>query len=174
MEAKKGAGKEGSGKADWALNHIQKLYRIETQLKDKTVEVRYLTRQKKSLPLLNQLHTWLEKSVHQVLPKTKLGEAIQYCLNQWEKLARYTLDGLLNIDNNRAERAIKPFVIGRKNWLFSQTATGANASAVLYSIIETAKANDLNVFEYVMTCLDELSKPEPIIEQLLPWQFTNR
>ena len=174
MEAKKGAGKKGSGKADWALNHIQKLYRIETQLKDKTVEVRYLTRQEKSLPLLNQLHAWLMKSVQQVLPKTKLGEAIQYSLNQWEKLARYTLDGLLNIDNNRAERAIKPFVIGRKNWLFSQTATGANASAVLYSIIETAKANDLNVFEYVMTCLDELSKPEPIIEQLLPWQFTNR
>ena len=174
MEAKKGAGKKGSGKADWALNHIQKLYRIETQLKDKTVEVRYLTRQEKSLPLLNQLHTWLEKSVHQVLPKTKLGEAVQYCLNQWEKLARYTLDGLLNIDNNRAERAIKPFVIGRKNWLFSQTATGANASAVLYSIIETAKANDLNVFEYVMSCLDEFSKPAPNIEQLLPWQFTNR
>ena len=174
MEAKKGAGKKGSGKADWALNHIQKLYRIETQLKDKTVEVRYLTRQEKSLPLLNQLHAWLMKSVQQVLPKTKLGEAIQYSLNQWEKLARYTLDGLLNIDNNRAERAIKPFVIGRKNWLFSQTATGANASAVLYSIIETAKANDLNVFEYVMTCLDELSKPEPIIEQLLPWQFTKR
>jgi len=115
MEAKKGTGKKGSGKADWALNHIQKLYRIETQLKDKTVEERYLTRQEKSLPLLNQLHTWLVKSVQQVLPKTKLGEAIQYCLNQWEKLARYTLDGLLNIDNNRAERAIKPFVIGRKN-----------------------------------------------------------
>ena len=129
---------------------------------------RYLTRQEKRLPLLNQLHAWLMKSVQQVLPKTKLGEAIQYCLNQWEKLARYTLDGLLNIDNNRAERAIKPFVIGRKNWLFSQTATGANASAVLYSIIETAKANDLNVFEYVMSCLDELSKPDNDIEQLLP------
>ncbi len=114
------------------------------------------------------------KSVQQVLPKTKLGEAIQYCLNQREKLARYTLDGQLNIDNNRAECAIKPFVIGRKNWLFSQTATGANASAVLYSIIETAKANDLNVFEYVMTCLDELSMPEPNIEQLLPWQFAKR
>ena len=174
MEAKKGAGKKGSGKADWALNHIQKLYRIETQLKDKTVEERHLARQEKSLPLLNQLHTWLTKSVQQVLPKTKLGEAIQYCLNQWEKLARYTLDGLLSIDNNRAERAIKPFVIGRKNWLFSQTATGANASAVLYSIIETAKANDLNVFEYVMTCLDELSKPDSNIEQLLPWQYAKR
>jgi len=157
MEAKKGAGKKGSGKADWALNHIQKLYRLETQLKDKTVEVRYITRQEKSVPLLSQLHMWLMKSAQQVLPKTKLGEAIQYCLNQWKKLERYTLG-----------------VIGRKNWLFSQTATGANASAVLYSIIETAKANDLNVFEYVMTCLDELSKPDVDIEQLLPWQFAKR
>lgn len=69
---------------------------------------------------------------------------------------------------------IKPFVIGRKNWLFSQTATGAYASAVFYSIIETAKANDLNVFEYVMSCLNELSKPEPNIEQLLSWQFAKR
>ena len=69
MEAKKGAGKKGSGKADWALNHIQKLYRIETQLKDKTVETRYLTRQEKSLPLLNQLHAWLEKSVHKCYRK---------------------------------------------------------------------------------------------------------
>ena len=117
---------------------------------------------------------WLMKSAQQVLPKTKLGEAIQYCLNQWKKLERYTLGGLLSIDNNRAERGIKPFVIGRKNWLFSQTATGANASAVLYSIIETAKANDLNVFEYVMTCLDELSQPDVNIEQLLPWQFAKR
>ncbi|MCG9721860.1 transposase domain-containing protein, partial [Shewanella sp. Isolate7] len=73
-----------------------------------------------------------------------------------------------------AERAIKPFVIGRKNWLFSQTATGANASAILYSIIETAKANDLNVFEYVMVSLEQLSKPEVDIEQLLPWQFAKR
>ena len=174
MEAKKGAGKKGSGKADWALNHIQKLYRLETQLKDKTVEERYITRQEKSVPLLSQLHMWLMKSAQQVLPKTKLGEAIQYCLNQWKKLERYTLDGLLSIDNNRAERGIKPFVIGRKNWLLSQTATGANASAVLYSIIETAKANDLNVFEYVMTCLDELSQPDVDIEQLLPWQFAKR
>ena len=114
------------------------------------------------------------KSAHQVLPKTKLGEAIQYCLNQWQKLERYKLDGLLNIDNNRAERAIKPFVIGRKNWLFSQTASGANASAVLYSIIETAKANDLNVFEYVMKCLEQLCQSKTDIEQLLPWQFAKR
>ena len=107
-----------------------------------------------------------------MLPKTKLGESIQYCLNQWHKLERYKLNGQLSIDNNRAERAIKPFVFGRKNWLFSQTATGANASAVLYSIIETAKANDLNVFEYVMKSLELLSQPETEIKLLLPWQFT--
>ena len=168
MEAKKGAGSKGSGKADWALNHIQKLYRVETQLKKETAVTRYAQRQEKSLPLLNQLETWLTKSAQQVLPKTNLGEAIQYCLNQWQKLVRYTLDGHLAIDNNRAERAIKPFVIGRKNWLFSQTETGANASAILYSIIETAKANGLNVFDYVMGSLEQLSKPEADIEQLLP------
>ena len=171
MEAKKGAGSKGSGKDDWALNHIQKLYRIETQIKDSSTEERYTQRQKKCQPLLNQLHTWLTKSAQQVLPKTKLGAAIQYCLNQWHKLERYTLSGQVSIDNNRAERAIKPFVIGRKNWLFSQTATGANASAILYSIIETAKANDLNVFEYVMNSLELLSQPKADIELLLPWQF---
>jgi hypothetical protein len=95
-------------------------------------------------------------------------------LNQWEKFERYTLDDQLSIDNNRAERAIKPFVIDRKNWLFSQTVTGVNASTVFYSIIETAKANDLNVFEYVMTCLNKLSKPDVDIEQLLPRQFVKR
>ena len=110
----------------------------------------------------------------QVPPKTTLGKALGYSLNQWHKLERYTLNGQLSIDNNRAERAIKPFVIGRKNWLFSQSATGANASAILYSIIETAKANDLNVFEYVMDCLEQLSKPETDIEQLLPWELAKR
>lgn len=169
VEAKKAQGKKSSGKADWALNHIQKLYRIDTQIKDKTLDERYQARQQKSLPVLTQFETWLSKSKQQVLPKTKLGEAIQYCLNQWQKLQGFTLDGHLSIDNNRCERAIKPFVIGRKNWLFSQTATGANASAILYSIIETAKANNLNVFDYIMQSLEVLSQKEPNIEQLLPW-----
>lgn len=119
--------------------------------------------------MLKQFETWLIKSEQQVLPKTKLGEAVQYCLNQWEKLKRYTFDGQLNIDNNRAERAIKPFVIGRKAWLFSQTANGANASAVLYSIIETAKANNLVPYDYLVHLLTRLSEPEIDIDQLLPW-----
>jgi hypothetical protein len=104
-----------------------------------------------------------------VLGQTDLSDAIQYCLNQWEKLERYTLDGRLSIDNNRAERSIKPFVNGRKAWLFSQTAKGAKASAILYSIVESAKANGLVPYDYITHLLEAFTHPEPDIEQLLPW-----
>jgi hypothetical protein len=120
-------------------------------------------------PLLGQFTQWLIKSEQTVLPKSKLGEAITYCLNQWEKLTVYPNDGRLNIDNNRAERAIKPFVIGRKNWLFSNTANGADASAILYSMIETAKANGLTPFDYVMNVLTHISEGNVDVEKLLPW-----
>lgn len=90
---KKVQGKKPSGKADWALNHIQKLYRIETQIKDKPIDERYQKRQEISQLLLKQFEQWLIKSEQQVLPKTKLGEAIQYCLNQWKNLnATYLMD----------------------------------------------------------------------------------
>jgi transposase len=173
MEAKIAQGKKPSGKADWALNHIQKLYRIETLIKDKTVDERQAIRQEKALPLLEQLKQWLIKSEQSVLPKTKLGEAITYCLNQWGKVTVYPNDGTLNIDNNRAERAIKPFVIGRKNWLFSNTAKGADASTILYSMIETAKANGLTPFDYVMNTLEQISQADGDIEKLLPWHEAN-
>tara|TARA_R110002153_G_C13299773_1_gene495553 strand:- start:22 stop:1536 length:1515 start_codon:yes stop_codon:yes gene_type:complete len=171
VEAKTAQGKQSSGRADWALNHIQKLYRIETQIKVSTPDERQKIRQEKSIPLLKQFEAWLIKSEPQVLAKTKLGEAITYCLNQWNKLNTYTQDGHLNIDNNRAERAIKPFVIGRKNWLFSQTAKGAKASAILYSIIETAKANGLTPFDYMMHLLEHIAAQNNDTEQLLPWRF---
>jgi transposase len=168
-DAQKAMGKHKSGKVDWALNHIQKLYRIETQIKDKTIDERYRIRQEESLPLLAQFKTWLIKSEQQVITQNDLSDAIQYCLNQWEKLVRYTLDGRLSIDNNRAERAIKPFVVGRKAWMFSQTAKGAQSSAVLYSIVESAKANGLTPYDYITHLLEQFSQPEPDIEQLLPW-----
>ncbi|MEP7702914.1 IS66 family transposase [Paraglaciecola sp. 25GB23A] len=168
-DAQKAMGKHKSGKVDWALNHIQKLYRIETQIKDKTIDERYRIRQEESLPLLAQFKTWLIKSEQQVITKNDLSDAIQYCLNQWEKLVRYTLDGRLSIDNNRAERAIKPFVLGRKAWMFSQTAKGAQSSAVLYSIVESAKANGLTPYDYITHLLEQFSQPEPDIEKLLPW-----
>jgi len=156
-----------TGKANMALNYIQKLYRLEIKLKDKTSEEKYQGRQEKAKPLLAQFYQWLEKA--NIPPKTALGKAIQYCKNQWHKLSRYIEDGDLNIDNNRAERAVKPFVIGRKNWMFSNTANGARASALLYSIIETAKANGLISFDYLMHCLEQLTNPGLDIETLLPW-----
>jgi len=165
-----------TGKANWALNHIQKLYRIETKIKGETTEEKYRIRQADALPLLMQLKDWLDKSAAEVPPKTALGKALAYSLNQWPKLIRYIEDGNLTIDNNRAERAIKPFVIGRKNWLFSNTANGANASATLYSIIETAKSNGLVPFDYLNHLLNEIPslKPDDTIDHLLPWNCDKR
>ena len=171
MEAKQSQAKGKSGKADMALNQIQQLYAIEKRIKGKTPEEKHQLRQEKALPLLNRLKAWLEKSSLQVTPKSKMGDAINYSLNQWHKLIRYTEDGRLNIDNNRSERAIKPFVIGRKNWLFSNTANGAQASATLYSIIETAKANGLVPFDYLNHLFTELPKRKSTddMTDLLPW-----
>jgi transposase len=169
MEAKTAQPKGKSGKADMALSLIQKLYRLETSLKDKSAQEKYEQRQTVAKPLLDKFRQWLTQA--NVPPKSALGKAVGYCQNQWPKLNRYLEDGGLNIDNNRAERAVKPFVIGRKNWLFSNTANGASASAMLYSIIETAKANGLIPFDYIAHCLEQLSDEvgEKTIEAMLPW-----
>ena len=176
VEAETAQPKGKTGKANMALNHIQKLYRIETKIKGKTAEEKYRVRQAEALPLLIQFKGWLDESVLHVPPKTTLGKALAYSLNQWPKLIRYIEDGNLNIDNNRAERAIKPFVIGRKNWLFSNTANGAKASATLYSMIQTAKANGLVPYDYLNYLLSEIPtlQPEQSIDHLLPWEFAKR
>lgn len=168
-EAETAQPKGKTGKANWALNQIQKLYRIETLYKDSTPAQRQRQRQVHSGPLLDELRRWLEKSQQHVPPQSSLGKAISYSLNQWPNLVLYLEDGRLSIDNNRAERAIKPFVIGRKNWLFANTAKGAGASAMLYSMIETAKANGLTPFDYLMHCLEQLSLKPDSLEHLLPW-----
>ncbi|MFA0077739.1 IS66 family transposase [Vibrio artabrorum] len=167
-------GKQGKGgKTQWAVNWFQKLYRVEQALKDKTREERYVTRQSKTQSLLNEFKAWLDKSVTQVPPKSKLGEAISYSLNQWSKLVRVIDDGRLSMDNNRAERSVRPFTVGRNNWLFSKTHNGARASAVLYSLIETAKANDCEPYEYLEYVLREIPKlkSEDDHGHLLPWNM---
>jgi len=116
IEAEKGMPKGKLGKATVAINHIKKLYAIEVLAKQQgTTEEVLQMRQEKAPAILATYKAWLEKSAQQVPPKTLLGKAIQYNLNQWDKLTVYLTDGRINIDNNRAERAIKPFVIGRKN-----------------------------------------------------------
>ena len=165
-------GKNNTGKmskADMALNMIAKLYRIETQIQSLSLEERLYFRRTHSSAQLATFKQWLDKSVQQVSKQSALGQAIHYSLNQWSKLSRYLEDSRLNIDNNRAERAVKPFVIGRKNWLFNHNHRGAEASAVLYSIIETAKANGLTPFDYIEHCLEQLSSPHCDFNSLLPW-----
>lgn len=169
VEAQTAQNKKKTGRAEWAIRHIKKLYRIEVVIKDFTADEKRAYRQENSLPLLNEFKEWLDKSIQQVLPKSAIGKAIQYSLNQWSKLIGYIESGDTKIDNNRAERAIKPFVIGRKNWMFSNTASGANASAILYSLIETAKANGLTTFNYLMYLLEELPKQPEDLGYLMPW-----
>lgn len=171
MDAKKVQGKGKTGKADVALAKIQKLYALETRLKGRSALERMTERQKLAKPMLDDLHKWLTSQ--KVIGTGELGKAIKYAVGQWPKLVRYVEDGHLSIDNNRAERAIKSMVIGRKNWLFSDTPRGADASAMLYSIIETAKANDLILYDYMVKCMKELAKPEPDIDSLLPWNFSH-
>ncbi len=170
-DAKAVQGKNKTGKADVVLNLIGKLYGIEASLKGKSVSEKYLLRQKESASIFKSLNEWVVDNKERITPKSKLGEAITYWHNQKHKLVTYLADGRINIDNNRAERAVKPFVIGRKNWLFSNTTNGARASAILYSIIETAKANGLLVDNYLQTCLDELANKPDNLTHLLPWNF---
>lgn len=160
------------GRAVWALSHIQKLYRIEKACQGKPADEVYRRRQAESLPLMDEFGQWLVKT--EVLPKGYLGKAIGYCQKQWPKLMRYLEDGRLGIDNNRAERAIKPFVIGRKNWMFANTEAGAQASALLYSLVETARINGLTPYDYLLAVLTALKSPDDEIDwdALLPWKIT--
>ena len=103
--------------------------------------------------VLDALLAWANDSVPETAPKSALGKALHYLLEQWPYLVRYLEGGRLELSNNRAERSIKPFVMGRKNWLFANTPAGAQSSAVIYSLIETAKENRLNPYRYLLWVL---------------------
>ncbi|BCD99865.1 IS66 family transposase [Marinagarivorans cellulosilyticus] len=171
IEAQRAQPKGKTGRADWAVLHIQKLYRIESTLKGLSAEEKLAARKEKTLPLLDEFKIWLDKTVNQVAPKTAIGKAVEYTLRQWHKLIRFCESGELTIDNNRAERAIKPFVIGRKNWLFCNTSRGAHASAILYSLIETAKANGIDCYAYLSHLLNQIPKENCSLDELMPWRF---
>ncbi|WP_414648634.1 IS66 family transposase [Clostridium sp.] len=155
------------------LKYCNKLFEIERKLVDITDEDRYKQRLEQSKPVLDAFLVWLNIKSKQVLPKSAFGKAIAYCRNQWRKLERFLLDGRLEIDNNRAERSIKPFVIGRKNWLFSNTSKGATSSAIIYSIIETAKKNGLSPFPYLTYLFEQLPNIDvnnkEKLDAILPW-----
>ena len=161
------------GRADEAVSLIGKLYRIEREHQEATVEMRHLARQSASVTVLAELHAWMLKQTPLVTPKSALGTALMYMGNLWAQLTRYTERGDLPIDNNRCENAIRPFVIGRKAWLFSDTPAGAHASAVIYSLVQTAKTNGLEPYTWLRRVLRDLpaAKTVEAVEALLPWNL---
>lgn len=163
------AKKPGIKRAQYMVSQLKKLYAIEAKAKDMSVDERYRIRQQESLPIIESIKAWLDTTAPKVLPKSKLGEALAYALKYWDQATRYVENGAWPIDNNAAENAIRPFVIGRKNWLFSSSVRGAQSSALLYSLIETAKLNLVEPYDYLKWLFTEWPKGEKSPEQLMPW-----
>ena len=173
VEATRVQAKGKKGRADEAVALIGKLYGIERDNKEADDAVRLMARQSESLPILAQLREWLNKTRPAVVPNSALGRALSYMHDYWGKLIRYTERGDLPIDNNRCENAIRPFVIGRKAWLFSDTPAGAHASAVIYSLLQTAKANGHEPYAWLRRVMRDLPAAKTVeeIEALLPWNL---
>ena len=152
------------------IQYCDALFAIERECADFAPEQRKEYRKNHAERILDEYFEWVKLLQNKVLPKSKLGKAITYSINQEKHLRKYLEDGRLEISNNRAENAIRPFVVGRKNWLFSNTPDGAAASAAIYSIVETAKACQLKPFEYLKYVLEVLSQtPEIDIDLIMSW-----
>lgn len=159
----------------WVLSQsLEAIYKIEEMIRNKTPGEKYEERQKQSRPVMDALFEWLHTMEDSVDRSSLIGDAILYTLNQEVYLRRYLEDGHLSIDNNSAERALKNFAVGRRNWLFAKSVRGADASALVYSITETALLNHLKPYAYLTYILDELRKmgafpKEEELKKLLPW-----
>ncbi len=161
--------KERSGsKAFEGLEYCNRLFALERKYEELPQQKRYEQRLEKSKPVAEAFFCWAN-SVN-ALPKSLLGKAVHYALGQRKYLENVFLDGRTELSNNRAERSIKPFVIGRKNWLFCNSTKGAHASSVIYSVIETAKENNLKPFEYLEYLLETIPNTTTAsLDKLLPW-----
>ena len=156
-----------------AINLIAKLYKIEKEIKDKPPNEKYNIRQEKSAPIIYAIKQWIQtEEVTSIFSESKIYAAFKYLSNQLPKLSVYLENGELNIDNNPAENHVRPIALGRKNWLFATSVKGAYALANWYSVIETAKANDIVPFrylEYLLTHMPIYQAQQRDIEGLLPW-----
>jgi len=165
---------KGSAKtlAEVGRDYCNTLFDIDDSLRNLSSENRYIKRLELSKPVLDEFYNWINKA--NALPGSKLGKALTYAINQKQYMYNFLLDGRLAISNNAAENSIRPFTVGRKNWLFADTAKGAKASAMVYSIIETAKANGLNTYKYLEYVLREMPDSDWMrhpenLDPLMPW-----
>jgi transposase len=161
------------GVAHTVVGYITKLARIEEEIKTLSANDRKAIRHEKEKPILDTMHRYLSEMQPKTYPKSALGAAISYALNQWPKLLIYLQDGRLENNNNRSERAIKPFVIGRKGWLFADSVTGAQAAATLFSLVETCKHHNVDPYSWFRYVLQQmpLCQSESDIEALLPFNI---
>ncbi len=152
---------------------IAELYAVESRARNLPLEKRQHLREEHSRPVLAKIKELLLCHLHSVVPNSLLGKALHYLSSQWPKLIRYVENGTWPIDNNPCENSIRPFVVGRRNWLFSDTVGGANASANLYSLIETCKANHIDPYGYLVSLFRQLPRAQTAddFEALLPWQL---
>ena len=161
--------------ASQALALIAQLYAVEARARERELgpQALLVERQLHSAPVLEQMQALLLANIHAVLPGSLLGQALHYLSSQWPKLQRYVTNGNYPIDNNACENSIRPFVIGRKGWLFSDTVAAANASANLYSLLQTCLANGIDGYWYLRTLLTALPMAQTAddYEALLPWRI---
>lgn len=177
IDARGAQAKKKTGSAEVALEYIGKLYKIEKFARDTGLspDEIYKLRSEKAEPILKEFKAWMEERKRLTPPKGLLGKALHYAISNWSKLIRYLEDGHIPIDNNLAENAIRPFVIGRKNWLFAGHPNGAHAAATLYSLIETAKACGLEPYQYLRHIFTEIphAQTEDDYRALLPQNLTS-
>ena len=176
IDARGKAAKNKTGSAEIALNYIGRLYRIEKIARERgfSPEEIVSVRREQAQPVLTEFKAWMDKRIDQTPPKGLVGQALGYAITQWPRLIRYLENGHITPDNNLAENAIRPFVIGRKNWLFAGSPSGADAAATLYSLIETAKVCGLDPYYYFRTLFEKLpyASSEAEYSALLPQNFT--
>ena len=156
------------------VKYIDELFRIERKIENLSPEEKVVQRKEKSEPILKKYYEWVNLTSSKYITNAKLRKAIVYAQNHKEGLLKFLEDGRIPLTNSKAERAIRPFAVHRKNWLFADTVEGAKANAIYYSLIESAKANNLNISKYIKYLLDELSQLEEAqteeeIEKYLPW-----
>jgi hypothetical protein len=163
------------GLAHQVVALIGKLYLIERELKDNNASpaLVFMTRVQQSRPLILQIKALLDEAQLKVPPKSPLGAALFYSLTHWDALNLFLFDGRLELDNNLSERTIKPFVIGRKNWLFHGNDLGAKAGSILFSLIETCKQNKIETFSWFKYVLTHIRQANTLkqLEQLLPYNI---